>query len=93
MIWKDIQGYEGLYQISKEGKFRKLENNNWIIKNLKTHPERRLQVYLSKDGKSKKEYLHLLVARHFLDNYSNSNRCGFKDGDINNCKVDNLYWL
>jgi len=93
MEWKDIKGYEGMYQISKDGNLRKWINDSWIIKELKPHPVRKLQVYLSKNGKSRKEYRHLLVARHFLDNPSDSNRCGFKDGDINNCKSDNLYWL
>ena len=93
MEWKDIKGYEGMYQISKDGNFRKCGNEGWEVKPLKNSSSRRWQVCLTKNGKSRKKYLHLLIARHSLDNPSDSNRCGFEDGDINNCKVNNLYWM
>ena len=67
-IWKDIPGYEGLYQVSNTGKVRSL---NWrkqgVIKELtlKETPQGQFQVELSKDGKRKSFSVQALVEAAF----------------------------
>lgn len=59
-IWKDIPGYEGIYQASNFGKIKRLSNNNiniYIYKNRKekfkrTMQEKILKPVIKKDGYS-----------------------------------------
>lgn len=68
-IWADIEGYEGLYQVSTEGRVRSLNYNHTgkpkILKPQKTK-NGYLQVDLCKDGKQKMFSVHRLVAQAFL---------------------------
>jgi hypothetical protein len=66
--WKDIAGYEGLYQVSDTGKVRSLNwRNRGEIKelSLKTNAQGESQVELSKDGKRKTFPVAQLVAEAF----------------------------
>ena len=67
-IWKEITGYEGLYQVSNTGKVRSLNwRNRGEIKELslkETKPEQ-YQVELSKDGKRKSYPVQRLVEEAF----------------------------
>lgn len=73
-IWKDIEGYEGLYRISSNGVIKSLDrvvNNNGGYdyrkgRVLKTCENRGyIQVVLCRDGKPKTHKVHHLVARAF----------------------------
>ena len=73
-IWKDIPGYEGLYQISNLGRIKSLpreRNNQYSNKELilKQTDDGRgyLQVILNNNGKRKGFKVHKLVAQIFLD--------------------------
>ena len=104
-IWKDIRGYEGLYQVSNLGRVRSLDryvnsaikNNNKVIKKGKilrsnSNWNNYLQVHLSKYGKSKMITIHRLVAQTFIPNPKNLPQINHKDGNkLNNC-IDNLEW-
>ena len=68
-IWKDIPGYEGLYQASSFGKVRSLNyyGHKGKIQELKPGLVKKyLSVVLSKNGKNKKFLIHQLVAMTFL---------------------------
>ncbi len=94
-IWKDIPGYEGLYQASSFGNIRSL---NWrkqnIVRNLylKPHNKGYLQVELSKGGKKKMITVHRLVALAFIPNPDNLPVINHKDENKNNNNVENLEW-
>ena len=102
-IWKDIQGYEGFYQISNLGNVKSLERvidkGNGILQHRK---ERIMNKRESVDGyyiaklnvnkKSKSIAIHILVARHFLDNPNNYPEVDHKDCNRKNNQVDNLEW-
>lgn len=80
-IWKDIENYEGYYQISNLGRLKSLERNiprvnngkivNYIqkeriIKLTKNGKDGYFKVYLRKNNTYKRFYIHRLVARYFL---------------------------
>lgn len=62
-IWKDIKGYEGLYQVSNNGLIKNKEGS--ILKPFISNGYYRVK--LTKQGKRKNEYIHRIVAYAFLD--------------------------
>lgn len=104
--WKDIPGYEGIYQASTFGNIRTAEGKTtsnkryatrrWksrVLKGKGNNPKTGLRVSLWKDGKPKDWLVARLVAITFLGNPPEGFTVNHKDGDrMNNC-VDNLEWL
>lgn len=89
-IWKPIDGYIGIYEISsfgnvkvvKSGKLRKSrerQNGYW-------------QINLSLNGKKKTYSIHQLVARAFLPNPLGYKQINHKDFNPSNNNMDNLEW-
>ena len=101
-IWKDIQGYEGLYQISNMGRVKSVERTAKNGRGYRTVPEKimkpyknsdgYLQVGLYKDDKGKKYYVHRLVADTFLENPEEYTEVNHRDEDKENNRADNLEW-
>ena len=104
-IWKDIEGYEGLYQVSNLGYVRSLDKIKEVINNnkkyLKTIKGKELKcsfhdgyrtVGLIKDGKVKTTYIHRLVATAFVKNPNNYNVVNHIDEDKSNNYYKNLEW-
>ena len=99
-IWKDVKGYEGIYQISNLGKVKSL---NRILSNgskrkgivLKQYTNRDGYVFvcLSKDGKSKTTYIHRLVADAFVPNDENEDEVDHLDNNKLNNFSSNLEWV
>lgn len=94
-IWKDIAGYEGLYQVSNFGNVRSL---NWrkrgIVQNLYLKKQNRgyRHVELTKDGVRKAHTIHRLVAETFIPNPNNYPVINHKDEDKTNNNAANLEW-
>ena len=102
-IWKDIQGYEGFYQISNLGNVKSLERvidkGNGILQHRKERIMDKREstdgYYIAKfnvDKKSESIAIHILVARHFIDNPNNYPEVNHKDCNRKNNQVDNLEW-
>ena len=74
-VWKDIEGYEGKYQVSNMGRVKSLNYKGCIGKEriLKQvfNDYGYLKVCLSKDGKTKQIKVHRLVAQTFIENIEN----------------------
>lgn len=106
-LWKDIEGFEGLYQVSTLGRVRSLD----VVKHfypmerkpytqlrkgkvLKPYrgPANFLKVLLYKDGEIARKTVHHLVAEAFLENPMGRKMVWFKDGDKTNTRLDNLKW-
>lgn len=93
-IWKDIKGYEGLYQISNKGRVWSVRKQKYMKPyysggNMTRYNKVDL---IAKNGKRKKEYVHRLVALNFIPNPSGYTIVNHIDGNkINNC-VENLEW-
>lgn len=86
-IWKDINGYKGLYQVSNSGKIKSLKKilNPWLDKGY-------LRVGLSKKSKHKYFSVHRLVALHFVSNPKNKPEVNHLDGNKLNNNDWNLEW-
>lgn len=100
-VWKDIDGYEGLYQISNLGRVKSLKK--WDV-NLRDYREEErmmsptdnghgyLIVCLRKNTHRKNFYVHRLVASAFLENRDGCDVVDHIDHDRKNNKADNLEW-
>lgn len=94
-IWKEIEGYEGKYEVSNLGNVRSLNyNGTGEIKLLKQYicHNRYEQVNLYKNGKPKHHLVHRLVARAFIPNPNNYKEVNHKDENPANNNVNNLEW-
>lgn len=106
-IWKDIENYEGLYQVSNLGRVRRVDSEvNTGIKNsekrickggmLKQNLKRNgyLSVDLSKEQKVKTISVHRLVAKAFiLNDDENKNQVNHINANKQDNRVENLEWV
>lgn len=97
-IWKDIDDYEGFYQVSNLGRVRSLDNWIWngtgfFLKPGKVLIPRKTKTgYLRVQLKGKDFYIHRLVATTFIDNPLNFPQVNHKDENKANNEVSNLEW-
>lgn len=98
-IWKDINGYDGFYQVSNLGNVRALERIDCRGQRRPAHLCRFIKtddgyykVGLSKDGIEKRFFVHRLVAIHFIDNPCGYDCVNHIDENKKNNKSDNLEW-
>jgi hypothetical protein len=101
-IFKDIKGYEGMYQISNLGNVKSLSRprsetqKNMITKDriLKSSISNRgyKRVILVKDKIKKSLLVHRLIAIAFIPNPENKKDINHKDSDRLNNNIDNLEW-
>lgn len=89
-IWKDIDGYDGYYQVSNIGNVR----NAVRSKLLKQQKSRNgyLTVSLTKSNKLTTYRVHRLVASAFIPNPDNKPSVNHIDCDPLNNKAENLEW-
>lgn len=105
-IWKDIAGYEGLYQVSNFGRVRSLDRIivrgtskrrgphkarlKGKVLTLVSGVEGYLVVPLGKSNPCCR--VHRLVAEAFIPNPENKPQVNHIDGNVKNNRVDNLEW-
>ena len=95
-IFKDIPGYEGLYQVSNLGNVKSLhynKSNRQVILKPKLTKTGYCRVGLHSKGVSKDFYIHRLVAEAFLDNPNNLSDVNHKDENKTNNNINNLEWV
>lgn len=96
--WRDIEGFDGFYQVSNTGKIRSQGDNRgnksgkWRLRSLSANPDGYLKVRLMHKGKDKTCGIHTLVAKAFIPNPNNYETVNHKDGNKTNNNVDNLEW-
>lgn len=97
--WKDIKGFEGLYQVSDLGNVKNVSTGRLLVP---TSNGRDLVVDLyggDLDGagattkhKAKRRKLHRLVGEHFIPNPQGLRYLIHTNGDKSKCAAENLYW-
>lgn len=94
-IWLPVVGYEGRYEVSNLGNVKSLNyENKGYVKLLKPGVIKKgyLYVYLTKNGKEKRFFIHRLVAEAFIPNWFDDPQVNHIDEDKTNNNVDNLEW-
>jgi len=95
--WKDVVGYEGIYQVSNLGNVKRISKtrgvnikykNDYILKPM-DNGKGYLRVKLTNNGISKRVMLHRIIAEAFIPNIYNKKvvnhiNCNLKDNSINN---------
>lgn len=102
MIWKDVVGYEGLYEISSLGDIKSLKRYCKSKTGFRVVPEKILKpkidkygylvLHISKNNVRWNITIHRLVAIAFLPNINNYPQINHKDGNKLNNVVENLEW-
>ena len=94
-VWKDIEGYEGKYQVSDSGRVKSLNyrstGEEMVLKQRKCK-DGYLQVRLCKEGKVKYYKVHRLVAQAFIPNPENFPVINHMDENPSNNCANNLEW-
>lgn len=101
--WKDIVGFEGIYQVSDYGRVKSLSRyierqndkgyqvNEKILKQ-SFHTGGYKKVTLSKEGKTYNKFVHRLVGEVFMPNLNDFPQINHKDEDKTNNHISNLEW-
>lgn len=90
--WKDIIGFEGLYQVSDLGRVKSFYNGKERVLVGVKNTNGYLKVGLWKDGKVKQYRVHRLVAEAFIPNPYGLPEVNHKDECKTNNAVSNLEW-
>lgn len=95
-IWKDIKGYEGLYQVSNLGNVKGIRRRGscgGILKPDIKEFSGYLRVTLCKNNKTKRFQIHRLVLEAFVGPRPSDNHFGMhKDNNTGNNIYTNLSW-
>lgn len=103
-IWKDIDGFEGRYQVSNFGNIKSVDKyiitrkaynqrRNGILRKLQVSKNNYIFISLKKEGKQYNKYIHRLVAQAFIHNPENKCEINHIDCDKSNNHVSNLEWV
>lgn len=98
-VWKDISGYEGLYQVSDMGNVKSLGNGRTHKKSVLLKPSacgksmKYRHVTLYKNGERKSRLIHLLVWEAFRGTIPNGMQVNHIDENPGNNALSNLNLL
>jgi len=101
-VWKNIDGFEGYYQISNFGHVKSLARNTPYKKSIRPIKERILKqaiaatgyptIALHKNASPNTCYIHRLLLAAFVPNPENKRCCNHIDGNKENNRLENLEW-
>ena len=90
-VWKDVIGYEGLYQVSNLGNVKTCKEKI-LKKSFTIDLYHRVNLLNGSENKSKNFRIHRLVAMAFIENLENKETVNHIDGNKQNNNVENLEW-
>ena len=106
-VWKDVQGFNGVYQVSNYGNMRSISHVQHYTDSIGRNVTRSVKgkrliptpiqrgyagVTLYDNGKKITKCVHTLVATAFIDNPNGLPQVNHKDENKLNNRVDNLEW-
>ena len=86
-IWKDIEDFDGKFQVSNLGRVRRVAIVSPKILRGYFYTDHNLK------ERRKNSSVHRLVAKAFIPNPKNKPTVNHKDGNHFNNKVENLEWM
>ncbi|MDD3029819.1 MAG: HNH endonuclease [Alphaproteobacteria bacterium] len=89
--WKPVNGYEGVYEVSSEGRLRNVRSNKVLGENSRSQGY--VQDALCKNGRRLQMRRHRIVAEAFIPNPENKREVNHKNGDKSDNSVENLEWV
>lgn len=90
-IWKDIQGFDGLYQVSNLGRIKSSIRSRILEGSLNKEGYRRIT--LRSSGTGRPYYVHRLVAETFLPNPDNLPQVDHINTIRDDNRIENLRWV
>ena len=91
--WKDIEGYDGAYQVSDLGRVRSKKYGDWRVMRPGKDMKGYLRIGLSKENKVKCFSVHRLVAQAFIPNDDETKtQINHKNEIKSENRVSNLEW-
>ena len=107
-IWKDIPGFDGIYQASTLGRVRSVDRKVLVVTPTRNKGYVKVNkgtvlkiekanyefnyVRLYKEGVKVRLPINRLIANTFLENQNDCKYVRFKDGNKDNLEITNLYW-
>jgi len=101
-IWRDVDGFEGVYQVSNLGRVRRIcerydsikadKRLNRILREKRAGRDYKM-VCLTWQKRREYRFIHRLVATAFLDNPKGLPEVNHKNADKSDNRVGNLEWI
>lgn len=92
-VWKDIVGYEGMYQVSSLGNIRSMKNNKIRLLQPGINTGGYKQVTLLMNGVPKSARVHRIVASAFIQKTDKQTEVNHINGVKTDNRVENLEWV
>ena len=93
-MWTPVNGFEGLYEIDRQGTIRSLQKRNFNNQ-IATRTDRAgyRTTRLCNQGKTYVKFIHRLIAEHYIPNQENKKYVNHLNGDKLDNKIENLQWV
>jgi hypothetical protein len=99
-VWKDVVGYEGIYQVSNFGNVKRISSFRGVNKaylngyNLTPRDNGKgyLRIKLTINNKSKRVMLHKIIANAFIPNDKSYPYINHINGNKQDNRIENLEW-